>query len=80
MGRPVVFAVPTTIDPRTGRVRPANPGDPLHRYETGDGGYEYGMLLLYDPDPRDPSRPRLISIETLQGARQDGAPQAGGEA
>ncbi len=66
-GRPVIWAAPTTVDNLTGKIRIAEPGDKLHVFETGDGGKEYGMSILYDPDPRDSSIPRLISLETLRG-------------
>jgi len=70
-GRPVLFAVPTALDSIDGKVRQAAPGEELFRYATGDGGHEYGMMILYDPDPRDPTRPRLISLETLRGAMHE---------
>ncbi len=66
-GRPVIWAAPTTIDSETMRIRIANIGDKLHTYETADGGREYGLSILYDPDPKDPGKPRLISLETLRG-------------
>lgn len=66
-GRPVLWASPTTVDDITGKVRIAEPGDKLHIFETGDGGKEYGMSVMYDPDPKDPTKPRLISLETLRG-------------
>jgi hypothetical protein len=57
-GRPVLWAAPVVV-PETGQ--------PL-TYETGDGGREWALDVRYDPDPRDPSRPRLIDIETVKGA------------
>jgi hypothetical protein len=66
-GRPVLWAAPTTIDNITGKVRIAEPGEKLHIFETGDGGKEYGLSVMYDPDPKDPTKPRLISLETLRG-------------
>jgi len=68
-GRPILFVVPTTID-RSGTapvVRIAQPGEVLYKFETGDGGFEYGLSISYDPDPADPRSPRLISLETLRG-------------
>jgi len=66
-GRPVLWAAPTTVDNVTGKVRIAEPGDKLHIFETGDGGKEYGLSIMYDPDPKNPTIPRLISLETLRG-------------
>jgi hypothetical protein len=66
-GRPVIWAAPTAVDSETMKVRIANVGEKLHTYETADGGREYGLTILYDPDPKDPSKPRLISLETLRG-------------
>jgi hypothetical protein len=69
VGRPVLWAAPTTVDPQSGVVRDAGPGEKILKYETGDGGWEYGMSIIYDPDPRDPTKPRLIDLETLRGAQ-----------
>lgn len=66
-GRPVIWAAPTTVDNLSGKIRIAEPGDKLHIYETGDGGKEYGLSIMYDPDPKDSTKPRLISLETLRG-------------
>lgn len=67
-GRPVIWACPTAVDKETGKIRFANQGEELHKYEVGDGGYEYGLKIMYDPDPKNPSKPRLIDLETLRGA------------
>jgi len=67
-GRPIIWVCPTTIDNETGKIRLANANDKLHKYEVGDGGYEYGLKIMYDPDPKNPSKPRLIDLETLRGA------------
>jgi len=69
-GRPVIWAAPTTVDKLTGKIRIAEPGDKLHYFETGDGGKEYGLSIMYDPDPKDSSKPRLISLETLRGVSE----------
>lgn len=66
-GRPVLWAAPTTVDDITGKIRIAEPGEKLHTYETGDAGKEYGLSIMYDPDPKDSTKPRLISLETLRG-------------
>jgi len=68
-GRPVLWVVPTAMGD-DGKIRPANPGEEILRFSTGDGGYENGLVIMYDPDPKDPTKPRLISLETLHGAKR----------
>jgi len=63
-GRPVLIARPTPVDPR-------DPSGPSIVYERGDGAHEWGIQVAYEPDPKNPSYPRLIDIETVQGTRQD---------
>jgi hypothetical protein len=57
-GRPVLWAAPT-LDSNGRQVV----------YQTGDWGVEYGMDIEFDPDPKDPSRARLIDLETIRGTR-----------
>jgi hypothetical protein len=64
VGRPVLIARPTPIDPQ-------NPSGPSIIYERGDGAREWGMQVVYEPDPKDPAFPRLIDIETVKGATPD---------
>ena len=80
LGRPVLFAVPMTLDTTTvpPRTRIAQPGEQLFKFETGDGGYEYAVSINFDPDPKDPSRPRLIPLEVLRGAQPDAGQNHGG--
>lgn len=75
IGRPVIFAVPMTLDRSVfpPRVRIAQPNEPLFKFETGDGGHEYALSISFDPDPRDPTRPRLIPLETLRAASPEAA-------
>ncbi len=67
-GRPVLWICPTTIDTNTNRIRIANPGDKILEFATADGGKEFGLSVMFDPDPKNPEKPRLISLETLRGA------------
>lgn len=70
LGRPVMFAAPTTVDKITMKTRAAGAGDEILRFPNGDGGMEYGIIIWFDPDPRDPTKARLITLETLRGARR----------
>lgn len=71
-GRPVLWVSPSTMDPITNKIRPSDPGDQLLSFDTGDGGKEYGLIILYDPDPKDPTKPRLIDLETVNGVKSNG--------
>lgn len=59
-GRPVICARPT-FDAQSRQIV----------YDLGDGGREYGIEITYDPDPKDPSKPRLIDLDVVRGARRE---------
>lgn len=44
---------------------------PLEAYALDGGGSEHGMIVLYDPSPDDPAKPRLIDLETVRGAKPE---------